>query len=100
MTKRRPDGPARYCVFELRNDVRKEIFLGVSELPIFLIASRLAESPPAALLAWDQRSLATVRSVEFDLTAEQAGAFLDAYSKTALPPGWRFVRDDAAFEAA
>lgn len=84
---------AKYSVFEVVNERRRQIFVAVTNLPIFATAKVLRDNPPAAIADWREADVTTLRSIEFGLSEGQARKFVDGYVRSALPPGWSFVRD-------
>jgi hypothetical protein len=83
----------RFTIFEARNARLKELFLGATDGPIFDVLARLRAAPPAVIRHWNMAQITQVRSVEFQLTAEQAEAFLLSYAHRTFPAGWRVLSD-------
>lgn len=84
-------GKERLTVYEIVNERRREVFVGATDRPIFELAAAFQRKLPAELADWDVKDCTAIRSVEFDLSPEKAQAFIEAYSKSGIPPGWRFM---------
>lgn len=89
----RAGGKALFTIFEVSNETRREIYVGMTDLPMFQATQLLRASPPRCLAHWRGEEPHAARSIEFDLSREDARRFIDHYVKTALPPGWRFLRE-------
>lgn len=79
-------------VFEAINDQLQEIFVGASELPVFAMIQRLRDRPPKAIAHWNMK-LAEFRSLQFDLTEDDARRFIRGWVKRTLPRGWRYLTE-------
>lgn len=82
----------RATVFEAANSQRREIYVAWTFLPIFDATARLGEHPPSVIAHWrPEREQISLRSLEFDLTEEEARAFVARY--VAKPPqeGWKYI---------
>jgi hypothetical protein len=84
----------RVTIFELVNDVNKEIYVGACGGTAQDALAELRRAPPPALAHWDFRALPSeaLRVIEGSLEAEGAGSFIATYTTTELPDGWRFLR--------
>jgi hypothetical protein len=81
----------RYTVFEAANENTREIFVGMTAAPMFEAERALRAAPPAAIKHWDFNDVRDFRSVEFDLSEENARQFIEGYARTTPPLDWRFV---------
>ena len=80
-----------FTVFELVNDRLKEIYVAHTDDMIFQIVEDMRCRPATAIKHWNLDDVRPVRSIEFDLTEEDARRFIANYLGTALPNGWRFL---------
>ena len=79
----------KFTVFEVVNDHLQEIYVGFTDHPIFRIASDPAAASSVA--HWAPEDAKSVRSIEFGLTEPEARRFIENYTRTPLPPDWRFL---------
>ena len=80
-----------YIVFEIVNEKRQEIYVGLTRDPILRMTENLRRRRPVSIQHWNPDEIGTVRGIEFDMGEKDARAFLENYTKTRLADGWRFL---------
>lgn len=75
--------PVKVTVFEAVNDRRREIFVGVTTLPMHELIAR----PPETIRHWTEGETA-FRSLEFGLPLDEARAFIERYAQVNAREGW------------
>lgn len=79
------------AVFELINVRLREVYVGCTADMSSALAGWGRPAPAPKIAHWDPRDVRPPRYVERDLNEEDARRFVDAYVRTALPSGWRFL---------
>lgn len=82
----------RFLVYEAINNKRKEIFVAMSYRPMHETIGLYKSSLPDPIQHWRADDIQTYRSIEFNLTEEQAHEFLENYVKSTVAPGWKYLR--------
>jgi hypothetical protein len=80
-----------YIIFEIANEKRHEIYVGATRDPIFQMEEALRRQRPASIKDWDIDDLKPIRSIEFNVSENDARAFIENYVKTGVPDGWKFL---------
>lgn len=81
-------------VFEVVNPIRKELFVGLTTLPMNALIAHHRAAPPKALWEWQEADRIEYRSLEFGMTAAAAVEFLRGYVSSFRRDGWRVVTDE------
>jgi hypothetical protein len=85
----------KYTVFEAANESLKELFVTATTKPVFEAALKVHGAHGEPIAHWKPRAhRITVRSVEFELTAEEAFAYIQAHLAARPRSGWSFLPTD------
>ncbi len=81
-----------FTVFEAVNNDLKEIFVTATKKPIFEAMAELGKNPPPLISHWrTDREQINFRSLEFDLSREEADEFIKRHTAKPWPAGWSYV---------
>ena len=80
-----------YTVFEIVNEKRLEIYVGVTRDPIAQMIETIRRRRPDSIRHWNLDEAGAVRSIESDMGEKDARAFIENYVKTSVADGWRFL---------
>ncbi|HXT00826.1 MAG TPA: hypothetical protein VN915_09150 [Elusimicrobiota bacterium] len=79
------------AVFELINERLREVYVGCTTEMSAALAGTARPSPAPQIAHWNPEDVRPPRSIERDLDEEDARTFIEAYVRTPLPEGWRFL---------
>lgn len=83
----------RFTVFEAANSNLKEIYVASTSMAIVEAMAAIARELPPPIAHWDpERQHIQFRSLEFDLTREEAEAFIKRCTAM-TPTGWKCFVD-------
>ena len=80
-----------YTVFEIVNEKRLEIYVGVTRDPILQMIETIRHRRPDSIRHWNLDEVEPVRSIELYMSEKDARAFVENYVKTSVADGWRFL---------
>lgn len=85
----------KISIFELTNAARREVYVGVSDLPIKAVETTIFARPPLAVRHWDwtAREGISFREVTPPLPERDAGSFIRAYASSLARSDWKVLRD-------
>ncbi len=86
----------KVTVFEALNLPRREIFVAATTRSMNELIADWKAHPPAEL-RWRPAESIDFRSLEFDMNAEEAVAFIKKYALTVVPDGWKIVTSERIF---
>ena len=80
-------------VFEIVNDLSREIFVSARAEGLEDVLADYRRAPPKEIAHWDLGKVPreAVRVIESSLEADGAAAFIHNYTQTDLPDGWRYL---------
>lgn len=81
-----------FTVFEAVNNDLKEIYVTGTKKPIFEAMAEFGTHPPSMISHWrTNREQMTFRSLEFELSLEQAEEFIKRHTAKPWPAGWSYI---------
>jgi len=79
-------------IFNVKNRTLKEMYVGVTQLPVGDLQARHRASPPPDIKHWDfERHDIHYDEIEHGIPDGQSGFFMRNYSMLTGLPGWRTI---------